>query len=99
MTQEWRDAYEAGIFTEFMEQRGPGHTVGSENIFKKGYMDYKADIEEALEKIDYMNDPESLDKRNQLRAMAICCDAICILGERYAKLAREKAAVCTDEKG
>ena len=98
MTQEWRDAYEAGIFTEFMEQRGPGHTVGSENIFKKGYMDYKADIEEALEKIDYMNDPESLDKRNQLRAMAICCDAICILGERYAKLAREKAAVCTDEK-
>ncbi len=27
MTQEWKDAYEAGIFTEFMEQRAPGHTV------------------------------------------------------------------------
>ena len=32
MTQEWRDCYEAGIFTEFMEQRGPGHTVGSVKI-------------------------------------------------------------------
>lgn len=33
MTPEWKDAYEAGMFTEFMEQRGPGHTVGSENIY------------------------------------------------------------------
>ena len=24
MTDEWKDAYGAGIFTEFMEQRGPG---------------------------------------------------------------------------
>ena len=29
MTEEWKEAYAAGIFTEFMEQRGPGHTVGS----------------------------------------------------------------------
>jgi pyruvate-formate lyase len=27
MTDEWKAAYEAGIFTEFMEQRAPGHTV------------------------------------------------------------------------
>jgi formate C-acetyltransferase len=27
MSQEWKDAYEAGIFTEFMEQRAPGHTA------------------------------------------------------------------------
>ena len=26
MTPEWLAAYEAGIFTEFMEQRAPGHT-------------------------------------------------------------------------
>ena len=37
MTPEWKGAYEAGIFTEFMEQRGPGHTVGSENIYNKGF--------------------------------------------------------------
>ena len=28
MTPEWRECYENGIFTEFMEQRAPGHTVG-----------------------------------------------------------------------
>ena len=27
MTPEWQAAYNAGIFTEFMEQRAPGHTV------------------------------------------------------------------------
>jgi pyruvate-formate lyase len=32
---EWIDAYEAGIFTEFMEQRAPGHTVAGKNIWNK----------------------------------------------------------------
>ena len=98
MTDEWKEAYAAGIFTEFMEQRGPGHTVGSVKIFEKGYLDYKQDIQEALAKLDYMNDPEAIDKRNQLNAMSICCDAIIILGERYAKLAREMAETCADEQ-
>lgn len=97
MTQEWRDCYEAGIFTEFMEQRGPGHTVGSEKIYAKGFLDYQADIDEALEKIDYLNDEEALEKRDELKGMRIMCDAIMILGERYAKLAREMAEKETDE--
>ncbi len=98
MTDQWRDAYAAGIFTEFMEQRGPGHTVGSVKIYEKGYLDYQQDIQAALAKLDYMNDPEALDKRNQLNAMSIACDAIMILGKRYADLAREMAAECTDEQ-
>ena len=98
MTDEWKEAYAAGIFTEFMEQRGPGHTVGSVKIYEKGYLDYKQDIQEALDNLDYMNDPKAIDKRNQLNAMSICCDAIIILGERYAKLAREMAEQCTDEQ-
>ena len=98
MTDQWRDAYAAGIFTEFMEQRGPGHTVGSVKIYEKGYLDYQQDIKEALAKLDYMNDPEALDKRNQLNAMSIACDAIMILGKRYADLAREMAAECGDEQ-
>ena len=98
MTDEWKEAYAAGIFTEFMEQRGPGHTVGSVKIFEKGYLDYKQDIQEALANLDFMNDPEAIDKRNQLNAMSICCDAIIILGERYAKLAREMAETCADEQ-
>lgn len=97
MSQEWKDAYAAGIFTEFMEQRGPGHTVGSEKIYKKGFLDYKNDIIEARNQLDFLNDKEALDKKAQLNAMEICCDAIMILGERYAKYARELAEKETDE--
>ena len=91
MDQSWQDAYQAGIFTEFMEQRGPGHTVGSENIFKKGMLDYQQDIKKALDALDDMQDPLSTQKREQLRAMHIACEAIMILAARYATLAREKA--------
>lgn len=91
MTDEWRKCYEAGIFTEFMEQRGPGHTVGSEKLYEKGFLDYKKDIEKAISELDYLNDKDAMSKRDQLNAMSIMCDAICILGERYAKLAREMA--------
>ncbi len=96
MKPEWKAAYEAGIFTEFMEQRGPGHTVGSIKIYQKGYQDYKQDIEESLASLDFLNDPEALDKRAELNAMKICCDAIMILGERYAALAREMAENTSD---
>ncbi|MDX9956528.1 MAG: pyruvate formate lyase family protein, partial [Anaerolineae bacterium] len=36
MTPEWVAAYEAGIFTEFMEQRAPGHTVMDDKIYHEG---------------------------------------------------------------
>lgn len=98
MSDEWKACYGAGIFTEFMEQRGPGHTVGSEKIYAKGFQDYKDDIEEAIKKLDYLNDKDAMAKREQLKGMSIMCDAIMILGERYAKLAREMAEKETDEK-
>ena len=97
MSEEWKDAYAAGIFTEFMEQRGPGHTVGSEKIYKKGFQDYKNDIIEARNRLDFLNDKEAFDKKAQLNAMEICCDAIMILGERYAAYARELAEKEIDE--
>jgi formate C-acetyltransferase len=96
MTPEWRDAYAAGIFTEFMEQRGPGHTVGSHKIYEKGFWDYKAEIGAAIDALDPLTDPDAQQKAEQLRAMDIACDAIMLLGERYAKLARDKAAVEKD---
>lgn len=98
MTPEWRDAYEAGIFTEFMEQRGPGHTVGSVKIYEKGFLDYKEDIQKSIDSLDFMNDPEALDKKNELEGMKLACDAIMILGERYAAYARELAEKETDAK-
>lgn len=97
MTPEWKAAYSAGIFTEFMEQRGPGHTVGSENIYKKGFLEHKEDIRLQLEKLDYLNDPEALNKEAELKGMEIACDAIMLLASRYAALAREMAECCEDE--
>lgn len=97
MTPEWKRSYESGLFTEFMEQRGPGHTVGSFKIYEKGFLDYKNDIQDAIDKLDYLHDVEALDKKNELEGMRLACDAIIILGERYAAYARELAEKETDE--
>ncbi|MFZ1613426.1 MAG: pyruvate formate lyase family protein, partial [Holophaga sp.] len=40
---EWHQAYGAGIFTEFMEQRAPGHTVLDDKIYTRGLRDFMAD--------------------------------------------------------
>lgn len=98
MTPEWHDCYEAGIFTEFMEQRGPGHTCGGEQVFTTGYLDYKEKIKKTMDALDWMNDPEASDKMEELKAMDICCDAVIILGERYHEMAVEKVAAETDPK-
>ena len=96
MTDEWKEAYAAGMFTEFMEQRGPGHTCGGKNVFTKGYAEYKLEIQDAIDDLDFMNDPEALRKKDELEAMMIDCDAVMILGERYHKLLTEEAEKCTD---
>ena len=89
--QEWKDCYEAGIFTEFMEQRAPGHTVADGKMYQKGFLDFKKEIEDALNSLDFLNDLEACEKQDQLRAMSICCDAIIRYGERHAEKALELA--------
>lgn len=96
MTPEWKACYAAGIFTEFMEQRGPGHTVGDDKIYKKGFAQFKAEIEQSLACLDFLNDPQALDKKAQLEAMAICCDALISFGRRHAELAEALADACSD---
>ncbi len=91
MTDEWKAAYEAGIFTEFMEQRAPGHTVLDDKIYHKGMLDFKQDIQASLGRLDYMNDPEAYDKQEELRAMLICADALIRFAQRHADKARELA--------
>ena len=59
---EWTEAYNAGIFTEFMEQRAPGHTVGGKQIWEKGFLDYKQEIQQAIQILNNKNDPESFKK-------------------------------------
>ncbi|MED9947927.1 MAG: trans-4-hydroxy-L-proline dehydratase [Peptacetobacter hiranonis] len=97
MAPEWKNAYEAGMFTEFMEQRAPGHTVCGDIIYRKGFADLKKDIEKEIANLDFLNDKEAYDKKADLEAMAISCDAMIIFGKRYAELARKMAAETTDE--
>jgi len=87
VSTEWKDCYAAGLFTEFMEQRGPGHTVGSEIIYQNGFMDFKEKITDSISALNFASDPDATAKAEQLRAMNIACDAIITLGERYAALA------------
>lgn len=84
LPQEWLDAYEAGIWTEFMEQRAPGHTAGGDRIFKKGILDIKEEIKRKIERLK-ADDPEYIGKLEELKAMDIAADAILIYAERYAE--------------
>jgi formate C-acetyltransferase len=87
VSAEWQAAYEAGLFTEFMEQRAPGHTCLDGKIYTMGMLDFKEQINTHLNSLDYLNDPEATDKAEELKAMAISCDAIIVFAERHAKLA------------
>lgn len=96
MTPEWKAAYEAGIFTEFMEQRAPGHTVLDDKIYRKGMLDFIAEIQRSLAALDFYNDPEAYDKQEELRAMEIVARALIRFAERHAEKARQLAAQCKD---
>jgi len=91
MTPEWKAAYEAGVYTEFMEQRAPGHTVLDDKIYRKGFLDFIADIQDALDNLDFLNDPEAYRRQEQLKAMEIAAEALILYGERHALRARNLA--------
>lgn len=84
LPQEWIEAYEAGIWTEFMEQRAPGHTAGGERIFKTGLLDIKEEIKEKMQEQKSI-DPEYYDKMEELKAMDIAADAILTYARRYVE--------------
>jgi trans-4-hydroxy-L-proline dehydratase len=84
MTSEWLDAYQAGIFTEFQEQRAPGHTVAGNKIFRKGLKDLKADIAQSFANLDFFTDPLAFDKGEELRAMEIAADTMIMYAGRNA---------------
>jgi pyruvate formate-lyase/glycerol dehydratase family glycyl radical enzyme len=89
--QEWLDAYSAGIFTEFMEQRAPGHTAGGKNIWNMGFLGFKNLIKESIEDLDFFKDPDAFAKREQLTAMDISADSIIAYAKRHSEKAFELA--------
>ena len=96
MSPAWLDCYEAGLFTEFMEQRAPGHTVADDKIYRIGMLDLVSRIKVKLTELENGNDPDSAAKQDQLQAMAICAEALIRFAERHAEMAEEKARVEQD---
>ena len=96
--KEWEEAYHAGVFTEFMEQRAAGHTSMDGKLYREGLLDVKERIAKKIASLDYINDPEATDKNDELTAMSISCDAAIVFAERHAELAEKMAAEETDPK-
>ena len=98
VSKEWEEAYHAGVFTEFMEQRAGGHTAMDGKMYRSGLLDLKKRIAERIAALDYINDPLATDKEQELEAMSISCDAAILFAERHAELAEKMAAETKDEK-
>jgi len=92
VSDEWKNAFEAGVFTEFMEQRAPGHTVLGGKIYRKGFLVFKEEIKKSIKNLDFLNDPEAYQKREELKAMDIAADALIIYAKRHSKKAKELAS-------
>jgi pyruvate formate-lyase/glycerol dehydratase family glycyl radical enzyme len=94
MGPEWLDAYNSGIFTEFQEQRAPGHTVLGYKMFRTGFLNLKEEIKEAVSTLDFFEDSQAFEKLEELKAMEIACDSIIMYANRHAdeleKLASEE---------
>lgn len=91
MDEQWHRAFNAGVFTEFMEQRAPGHAILDDKIYRKGMLDFKRDIAENRKNLDYFNDPLAYEKDQEYRAMDICADAIITFARRHAEKAMQIA--------
>ncbi|MGE4586948.1 MAG: trans-4-hydroxy-L-proline dehydratase, partial [Mangrovibacterium sp.] len=85
MSSEWKNAYAAGIFTEFMEQRAPGHTVAGDKIYRKGMLDILDDIRNSLLNLDFQHDALAYDKSEELHAMQLTARGIIRYAERHAE--------------
>ncbi len=93
MSREWLAAYRAGVFTEFMEQRAPGHTVCGEKIYAKGLRDLQAEIRASLDALDFFSDPQALARQEELLAMNEAAAALIAFAGRHAVRARQLAAM------
>lgn len=96
LPEAWHKLFDAGLYTEFLMQRGPGHTVADGKIYQKGYVDFIADIDREIEAIDFLKDPNALNRREELKGMRLVCEGMVIFGQRYAEKARTLAASETD---
>ncbi|MDA8133159.1 MAG: formate C-acetyltransferase/glycerol dehydratase family glycyl radical enzyme, partial [Desulfobacteraceae bacterium] len=96
MSDPWLEAFHAGIFTEFQEQRSPGHTAGGDLIYRKGFTDLKSDIRCRLDRLDFFQDPRAMEKQGVLRSLEIAADALISFAARHARELDRLAALEKD---
>ncbi len=86
----WRLMYESGVFTEFMEQRAPGHTALDGSLYHTGLRARRERVT-ALRAALSPQHPDFSDKAAELEAMAVVCEAAIRFAERHAELAEQLA--------
>jgi len=89
--EDWKAAYKAGIFTEFMEQRAPGHTVADDKIFRKGFSDFKNEIALKIAELHTQKPLNFSQKYEELKAIEISADAVIAFANQYADKAENLA--------
>ena len=98
LPKEWKDAYEAGVFTEFQEQRAPGHTVLGKKMFEMGFNDLIKEIDDSIARLDFCNDLKAFDKKEQLKGMKIAAEGIIAFAGRHITKIESRIAEEKDEK-
>jgi formate C-acetyltransferase len=84
MDPAWIAAYKAGVFTEFQEQRAPGHTVLGDVIYRKGMLDIIQNVRQRITEIEHSGIPASYSELEELKAMEVAASAIIAFASRYA---------------
>lgn len=94
LPQEWKKAYAAGVFTEFQEQRAPGHTVAGKDVFRKGMLDFIAEIQATKSK----NLPNDHEQLQQLEAMEKTAQALIVFAQRHVEQLKALLSKATTEQ-
>jgi formate C-acetyltransferase len=83
MSDNWIRAYQAGVFTEFQEQRAPGHTVAGKRLFKIGLLD----VIEEIKQVKQSNASKGFDQSQweELEAMQLTAEAMIAYAKRHVE--------------
>ncbi len=98
LPKKWLDAYEGGVFTEFLEQRAPGHTVLGDVIYHKGFKDLRVKINHRIAQIDFKKDINAIAQKNELEAMLISLDAVSIFAQRHVEKLKQLYELETEKE-
>jgi formate C-acetyltransferase len=70
--------------------------VLGDKIYKRGFLDFKREIENSVGSLDFENDPLALDKKEELTAISITAEGLLLYAQRYAEELRQLASKTQD---